>query len=916
MYQPPHGESTHHNVTRQHKRGTGYRYDITLDSTMASLSPARAVLLAVHVTSQSDVPALRRLVQLQRTVLRPRVVLDVLLRFLPESVAVEEYVQFVKDLVDGRIGGGGNGTGEAGDVGEGGVDVGFVEGVSEVSARLTLEGIGVPEGWHSGGISTDSGEDILTPWVYARARAIDRETGALNLTDSLVAQFLETSPSIYAWYVGTVAVLRWLVFTSPAAQSSYITPGSFSTPSSSLYIPGAFGSSSYSSASYSPGNSITFSEPAATGVSITLDEFEALPPRTAVRQLLDVAAGGEQTLLEGLAVLSDYLRYRDGADGWNHMFAWLLDHAVDDFGTVWRVVRDWEGDEEIKKAYARCAVTACYVCRSTDEETVQQLQDVVHRVAGRQGVELANVDNSDVDALVERFLAAGGSMRDADGVEGEIIEPTAAALRLLGDMVLAVRMLALLPVRMTVREVVRMRFSGSREDQAGLLRRGLGRPRNDAGYGEVRRACVWLRECGVLGRMSAEDVEGEILRDMLRGGKFGAATATYIKTRSLPLPAPVVEKAVVNAVLDFYDRSTNGNRTRGGMKNASNALAVLYPSVSTALPLRRLAALISATHALSEYSLTLTPGKPVTPVQIRLYPDPPELISRVLQANPKAYLQLDSLVKVTADLVYGVSRDDSGEVDVAGLKSRVTGMCVEAALAEDDFETAFSYVVNKLVPHHQKTRAAKKSGGSLDAARSFGADTAWQAALQAGRYRSPGMLGDEDGAGVDTHVAIERVQKRMELLSQALVICPAEAMGDVLRSWRGCEEELDELLAREAAEERVHAGKLHWTSSLPIPGGEILSKGPMSLLGVASSAGSLARTLGSTAFPLHGGAGNTTREMADEEGSGRESGEWERGENGERVRKRDVISGMVTSGLASGLGWVLGAKPANIDARR
>ncbi|KAF3924097.1 hypothetical protein ABW21_db0204839 [Orbilia brochopaga] len=838
---------------------------------MTSLSPARTVLLAVQLSANGDIHALRALTRAQSTTLQPHVVLDILLRFLPESIPVDTYAPLVKDLVAGRLGGSHNGEGrDGGDDMDVDVDVGFVEGVSEVSARRTLEGTGVSEDHYSGATTATNmldDNDILTPWVYARARAIDRETGALHLADALVAQFLETSPSVYTWYVGTVAVLRWLVYTLPATNTSY---------------------------------------------SISLDEFEALPTRTAARMLLDIASAGENTLLEGLAVLSDYLRYRGGMDAWTHLYGWLLDRSVDDFGTVWRVIRDWEGDEEISVPYARCAVTACYVCRSTDEETVQQLEDVAHRVARRQGISLADVGSQEVDALVHRFLEAGGSLRDADNVTGEIVEPTAPAVRLLADMVLSVRMLALLPVRMTVREVVRMRLWGSKEDQTGLLRRGLGRQRSDSDYQEVRRACEGLRGCGVLGRMSTEDVEVEILRDMLRGAKFNAASATYVKTKSPPLPAAVVEKAIVAAVLDFYDRSTNGNRTRGGMKNASNALAILYPSLSTALPLRRLAALISATHALSEYSLTLTPGTPVTPVQIRVYPDPPELISRVLQANTKAYLQLDSLVKVTADLVYGVGKDDTGDVDVAGLKSRVTGMCVEAALAEDDFETAFSYVVNKLVPHHQKTR--KEKNGSANSRTS---DTAWQAALQAGRYRSPGML-DDDGSSVDTHIAIERVQKRMELLSQALVICPPEAMTDVLRSWRGCEEELEELLAREAAEERVHAGKLHWTSSLPIPGGEILSK-PMSLLGVASGAGSLARTLRSSAFPLHGAAakgGNNTRDAMGDDGSDRGSGEWERGEDGERVRKRDVISGMVTSGLASGLGWVLGAKPADVNARR
>lgn len=34
------------------------------------------------------------------------------------------------------------------------------------------------------------------------------------------------------------------------------------------------------------------------------------------------------------------------------------------------------------------------------------------------------------------------------------------------------------------------------------------------------------------------------------------------------LPAPVLEKIILEAFYRFYDNATNGNRTRGGMKNA------------------------------------------------------------------------------------------------------------------------------------------------------------------------------------------------------------------------------------------------------------------------------------------------------------------------------------------------------------
>ncbi|KAF3934525.1 hypothetical protein ABW19_dt0206287 [Dactylella cylindrospora] len=859
------------------------------------LTPSRTILLAAHLASKSDISSLRSLVGLKPAILNPATTLDILLRFLPEAIPPQTYAQFVKDLVANDT------LPPPADPNE--VDISYVAEVSEPSAARTLEALGFPTRNNA-----KSDGDILTPWLHARARAIDREIGAVSLIDGLVSQFIETGPEVYGWYMGTVSVLCRLV-----------------------YLGGVGGGEEGMDLDYG------------------LEQFEGLPTQEGVKLLLSGVT--EESVGNAFEMVVPYVAYRrrkavsEGwPDPWGYVFDWLVEQGREKFGVLWRVVRDWEGpdEEDVRGEYWRSVLTGCYISTRTDEETVQQLQDVVHRVAGAVGVEIALVGIGEVDSLVDRFMTGRGSIRnifspssDFEEDAGELVAPTPASLRLLELLVVSTRMFALFPMQLTVREVMRMRFTGSREDQLGLLKRGLmveNAKRGEPGYRDLREACRFLREdSGVLGRLGREDIEVEILRSMLAGAKFMAVTTTYLtpKTgrarREKPLlPMDTVEKVVIHSVLDFYDKSTNGNRNRGGMKNASNALAVIHPAHSDSLPLRRLAKLLAATHALSEYSLTLTPGVPLKPVQIRLYHDPPDLISRVLQSNTKAYLQLDSLVKIAADLVYGVSKSDAEPTptEAALLKSRITGMCVEAALAEDDFETAFSYVMNKLVPNHKKMvdSNGKKSTWSTQ-------DTAWQAALQAGRYRSPAMLA-ESIEGVATSKGIEQVQKRMELLSQALVICPAEAMMDVLGTWKRCEEELEGLLELEVQEERVHAGKLGaWASSLALPmgkqqtaggGGEgLLSKGPMSLLSVASSAGSLAKSFGSSAFPLRG-HGNKDA-PGSREGSQRGSGEYERGggwtvgEDGERVRKRDVLSGMVTSGLASGLGWVLGAKPEDMN---
>ena len=63
------------------------------------------------------------------------------------------------------------------------------------------------------------------------------------------------------------------------------------------------------------------------------------------------------------------------------------------------------------------------------------------------------------------------------------------------------------------------------------------------------------------------------------------------------------------------------------------------------------------------------------------------------------------------------------------------------------------------------------------------------------------------------------------------------------------------------------------------------------------------------AFPLRAarqqGGQHISRESENEDDD--EDAEGEEG----RLRKRDMVSNMVTGGLASGIGWVLGAQPVN-----
>ncbi|KAJ5551375.1 Secretory pathway Sec39 [Penicillium sp. DV-2018c] len=174
----------------------------------------------------------------------------------------------------------------------------------------------------------------------------------------------------------------------------------------------------------------------------------------------------------------------------------------------------------------------------------------------------------------------------------------------------------------------------------------------------------------------------------------------------------------------------------------------------------------------------------------------------------------------------------------------------------------------------------------------------------------------------------------MELLSLSLILVPsADPLPEILGAWRRCDEELSSLRTREQAEEDLWDAKGDTLSSVPGGFGPTDSErdafeteqqraarrararnalpsstrheAPMGLFEVARGA---ALALHKNAFPLSGGRG-VSGEVAGGNDGGGGGAERPLSPDSERVRKRDVVSNMVTGGLVSGIGWVLGADP-------
>ena len=203
----------------------------------------------------------------------------------------------------------------------------------------------------------------------------------------------------------------------------------------------------------------------------------------------------------------------------------------------------------------------------------------------------------------------------------------------------------------------------------------------------------------------------------------------------------------------------------------------------------------------------------------------------------------------------------------------------------------------------------------------------------------------------------------MELLSLSLILVPSSNhLPEILGAWRRCDEELNALHGREVIEEDIWDTKGDILHSGNVPGGfgpsdyerdaietehqrakrssaggggvggrgrlkhSTEEEAPMGLFDVARGA---AMAFKKNAFPLHHGVGTVEHDHGHDHGSG-DVGDSGSGSGMEhstegiaddeelsshhedgRVRKRDVVSNMVTGGLVSGIGWVLGAEPVN-----
>lgn len=959
-------------------------------ASIQELSPAHCVLLATHYAAESNVDAVRTLSLDRPDAFAPEILLRILLTFLPESAEPSTYNSYAREVASrlylqqrAKIE----------------VDTAPVKEISSSQAQKRVKRLDLLPLAHAS--CADKDLDPLTLFLVHRAYRIDAETGLLTLVPQLVDPFLEHSDYLRAWFISNVLPLLRLDFEYYPNAGSTASLERFSRLQGPPAIDVLVGKAE--AAEKDPSSEDPLIARDLRGiVGPWMYEFGERKKRKALdtaRPRSSVGLAETEKNHPGADAAPGAAK--DHHD-WEHVYAWMVRRAPQRFDLISDAFENWDGprdidlggygdpnhqdglDEDVyqylRNRYAQAAFSSVYSAESNTRDTIEAAHGVLVRLANLMDF----VPPPDLATSVEMLPKIEGRTSVLNESSTSILQPdtllkpdhplTAPYLEtfsLLQIFVYSAYILADLGQPISLNNLAKFRFHSDEDDQlqmVGRVLKGLvSRPKTDEElWRSARNKLIWLWNWGmdpseehattgpgVFGKIRRFSLEKEILISMIADGQFQLAIDVYVADggRGHHLQGPDIEDCVISQVMQYYDNASNGNVTRGGMKKALDIMTAFQPYFSDSPTFLSTEALLAATHSLSFYSLALQHGVPFRPVNIRISEDPVLLISKVLEQNPRSYSKLDDLIMIGQNLVAARTLERDGPMIEESIldtdkhkrlaSRRVIGMAIEAALAEDDFETAYSFVVNRL--NHSFDPTASKSSPSQSSSQDTNAandskrqtdDISWRAAYLAGRYRSSNNSLTSARATAAGSPALRRLEQRMELLSQALLLAPPSAVPEVLTAWRRCEEEMTALLAQENEEEerfddhadRRAPGAFPSQATYVQPRREVgrgaTEEAPMGLFDVARGA---AAAFSKTAFPLRP---STTAGSIGGQESGRSSLDASRnlsvagsdpgsGDEGNRVRKRDMVANAVTGGLASGIGWVLGKflSLTNLNAR-
>lgn len=492
------------------------------------LSPAKVVLLAVHLAAHADIDSLTSLASQHRAILRNDIVLRILLTHLPETVSSASYVGLLQQLAGERFA----------QRPDAELDISPVQDLDDNDAakkvrKLHLLPLSCPDA------PKDVHDDPLALFLFHRAYKVDQEAGLLTQLPDLLTPFLSHTPAIRTWLASTVLPLL-------RRNCEY------------------------------------YPEPA---TALSLLEFQRLPAVNAVDYLLACTGVREQDYnvlgrdLRGLIApwLHGESHWRNTRDNdpspdsdatspaawspaWEHVLEWLTLSATRSWKVPVGLIDQWDGPRDadcgesitlvhqearqqyLDDSYAQAALAAAYLIPEATEDALKGAYDISSKVNHLLG------DDSDLPlttaasdlphiATLEGFTGAKtvGYMRnDLLLPDNPLTSPSTKTANLLATLALSAFISIRLGLSWTVRKTGELAFLQDQRDQkaeVSKLIRAVSshapRGGDDDYWSRARREVLWLHSWGgpqteaggVLGAVPPEFIEAELLKALLSNSR-------------------------------------------------------------------------------------------------------------------------------------------------------------------------------------------------------------------------------------------------------------------------------------------------------------------------------------------------------------------------------------------------------------
>ena len=352
-------------------------------------SKAKAVLLAVNFTVDTDITALRRLWSLIPAKVPVEVMLRILLTYLPESTEPAQYIPLLQDLD----------SGPQKDAEDRTFDASSVEGFSEDEARRRVRKLRLLPLRDSSSTLPEA-SDPMTAFLVHRVRRIDLQSGVLSLALPLISPFLDRSRDLRIWHISNLLpVLRHNYEFYPHASSNIALADLEARDDSSAVSLLLSDAKVGVDGGPGKGNIMARDIRGLVGPWVYGDGERK-------RRKMRHAPLTMEALSEKLSTTVDEDVLADGIDrayqlAWLTTFRWLLTTATEDHDIVLQAIDAWEGPRDVdlggyddgmpglsdtgvanlNSEYAQCALAVLYAAPTISEPMLIGMNGILSRLS-------------------------------------------------------------------------------------------------------------------------------------------------------------------------------------------------------------------------------------------------------------------------------------------------------------------------------------------------------------------------------------------------------------------------------------------------------------------------------------------------------------------------------------------------------